>query len=117
MGFAREEGMMKLKILDRVMIVNVVLPVEANLIDAMISRAIRQKTELTPADLEHYEVKQNGTAIVWNKDKDTGTEIDFEKTEIMFLKKQVERLDSTSKIPDQALDICLHIKELKDTST
>jgi hypothetical protein len=102
---------MFLKVIDRLMITNLVLPREANFVEAILSRGIHGKVDFTTADLMRYGITAVGEQIKWNPAGDEGQEIAFDAAEVAFLKKQVDRLDREGKITNQALDICKAIKE------
>jgi hypothetical protein len=102
--------MMKLKVLDRLMLTNVVLPKESNFVEAILSREIHKKVDFTSGDVTRFSITSEGEQIKWDSASDAGVEIEFEAAEIAFLKKQVERLDREGKITNQALDVCLAIK-------
>jgi hypothetical protein len=101
---------MLLKVIDRLMISNEILPREANFVEAVLSRSIREKVDFKVADLERFGIKAMADKIVWDDKKDVGEEVSFGEAELSFLRKQVERLDREGKISNQALDVILKIK-------
>ena len=105
---------MLLKVIDRLMITNLLLPREANFVEAILSRGIHGKVDFTTADLVRYGITAEGAQIKWDPAGDEGEEIAFDTGELAFLRKQVERLDREGKITNQALDVCLAIKEAKE---
>jgi hypothetical protein len=114
---------MKLKVMDRIALLRF-LPEGTTLFEATIRREIRRKIEIPSKDYEKYGIKETDfcplcktpAKLTWDLDNEIPQDIDFEKAQIEFLKKQIERLDKEAKIPDEALDICIQIKELKDAS-
>lgn len=103
---------MKLTIKDRILIPEI-LPEYGNMVDMILVRSIQEKVKITSKDIDDYEIvsKDNGN-ITWNGAKDTGTEIEFEKSEIGILKRSYQKLNDEEKICDRNFDLCLKLKEL-----
>lgn len=103
---------MNLTVKDRILIPEI-LPESGNMVEMIIVRSIQQKVSLTAKDIDYYDIKvgENGNTT-WDGEKDTGTDIEFENSEIGVLKDAYKKLDSEKKITSRNFDLCLKLKEL-----
>ena len=110
-----KQDLMKLNISERLVLPGL-LPEQGSMINMLLVKHIRQKIEFTSAEIGDIdlkgEVREDGsTRFKWDPQKAIDVEFHFEKSEIDFLKEQVERLDAEGNIPSSNLDLCLKIKE------
>jgi hypothetical protein len=103
---------MKLSIKHRIS-TSSLLPQTGGILEQMTSRDILKKVEILAEEAKEVNLRPEGEMIIWDQDKDSGKEVEFSPTEIIFLKDQVEKLDKEKKITPDILDICLLIKEQK----
>lgn len=58
------------------------------------AKAIQQKVELTPEELEQYDVRDRADGFTtFNARKDTGREFDFSEREAALMREALERMD------------------------
>jgi len=103
---------MKLSIKERIVITQL-YPNQGNLISQTLVRDIDKKIRITQEEMKEidFNVREDGNSYVWNNEKAKEKEIEFTKSEIDLLKKEVEKLDKENKITQSMLDLCLKIKE------
>lgn len=89
-----------------------ILPAQGGMLDMILVKSIQDKVTLTAAEITEMDVKQIDNSITWNTDKDTGTEIPFEASEVELLKSQIRKLDEEKGITSRTLELCLKIKDL-----
>lgn len=101
---------MELNIKDRLTF-NFLFPQAGNIITQTLIKEISKKVTLLQDEIEKIELKTvEGNRLQWNEKEIMPKEIVFGKTELEFLKQQVERLDKEKKITQDSLDLCLKIK-------
>lgn len=85
-------------------------PERGGMLEMIIVKSIADKVALTSKEITDFSIVQEGDSIKWNQSKDTGVEIDFEKSEIELLKKQVQEMDDNKNITMRTFDLCMKIK-------
>lgn len=103
---------MNLTVKDRILLPEI-LPESGNMVEMILVKSIQQKVTITAKEIDYYKihVNENGNTT-WNGEKDTGTDIKFENSEIEILKSAYNKLDSEKKITSRNFDLCLKLKEL-----
>lgn len=100
---------MILTIKDRIVMPEL-FPERGGMLEMILVKSIADKVALTSKEITDYSIVQEGDSIKWNQSKDTGIEIEFEKSEIEFLKKQVQEMDDNKNITMRTFDLCMKIK-------
>lgn len=85
-------------------------PERGGMLEMILVKSIADKVALTSKEITDFSIVQEGDSIKWNQSKDTGVEIDFEKSEIELLKKQVQEMDDNKNITMRTFDLCMKIK-------
>lgn len=85
-------------------------PERAGMLEMILVKSIADKVALTSKEITDFSIVQEGDSIKWNQSKDTGVEIEFEKSEIELLKKQVQEMDDNKNITMRTFDLCMKIK-------
>ena len=85
-------------------------PERGGMLEMIIVKSIADKVALTSKEITDFSIVQEGDSIKWNQSKDTGVEIEFEKSEIELLKKQVQEMDDNKNITMRTFDLCMKIK-------
>jgi len=101
---------MELNIKNRLLLTTSLLPREGNIINLTLARDIRQKVELTQAEIKKYGVKPNESGGLKWDEKGWMKKVQFTNAEIELLKTQVNNLDKQQKINSELLDLCLKIR-------
>ncbi len=102
---------MKLTVKDRIIIPEL-LPTQGGMVDMILVKSISDKVAITAKDVTDLDITQDGTTVTWNQSKDSGVEINFERSEIDLLKKQIKDLDDSKKITMRIFDLCMKIREM-----
>lgn len=102
---------MILTIKDRIVIPEL-FPERGGILEMILVKSIADKVALTSKEITDFSIVQEGDSIKWNQSKDTGVEIEFEKSEIELLKKQVQEMDDNKNITMRTFDLCMKIKGL-----
>ena len=100
---------MILTIKDRIVMPEL-FPERGGMLEMILVKSIADKVALTSKEITDFSIVQEGDSIKWNQSKDTGVEIDFEKSEIELLKKQVQEMDDNKNITMRTFDLCMKIK-------
>lgn len=100
---------MKLSIKDRLTIPSF-LPEKGGYIEQIHVRSIRNKIDLTPKEIEEYDVKDDGDYVVWDVEIAQCLEIDFTQGEINVLGMVIDRMDKAKEITQDNLELCEEIK-------
>lgn len=87
-------------------------PERGGILEMILVKSITDKVALTSKEITDFSIVQEGDSIKWNQSKDTGVEIEFEKSEIELLKKQVQEMDDNKNITMRTFDLCMKIKGL-----
>ena len=97
---------MVLTVLDRLMIINFLLPKEGNAVTLRLRTEMVGKIGLSKEEFESFEVVSlpNG-GINWNHLVDQGTEIPLGETELKLIREVVTGLERSSKLPMDCLPI------------
>lgn len=102
----------ELSIHDRLMILGL-LPREGDFVTLKLARDIREKVELSQAEMKKHDVKprsaEDGGGLQWIEPKKK-TKIDFSSAEMELLKAKVSELDKTKKIRSEILSLCEMIR-------
>lgn len=85
-------------------------PERGGMLEMILVKSITDKVTLTSKEITDFSIVQEGDSIKWNQSKDTGVEIEFEKSEIELLKKQVQEMDDNKNITMRTFDLCMKIK-------
>lgn len=85
-------------------------PERGGMLEMILVKSIADKVALTSKEITFFSIVQEGDSIKWNQSKDTGVEIEFEKSEIELLKKQVQEMDDNKNITMRTFDLCMKIK-------
>jgi|GEM_PF-1226631 hypothetical protein len=106
---------MKLSVAERIILPGL-LPEQGSMVKMLLAKHIREKIEFTSGEigslnLKGEEQEDGSTHFKWDPQKAIDVEFCFEKSEIDFLKEQVDRLDTEGNITSSNLDLCLKIKE------
>ena len=103
---------MKLSIRDR-LVFEGLFPKQSNLNDQILARDIRAKVEVTQAEVKKYNIRtrDDGGGTIW--DGEAPKTVEFSGAELLFLKKQIERLDRESAIHPDLVGLCLLIQDGK----
>ncbi len=112
---------MKLKVMDRLMLMQEILPERDDLFFAEVRRDIIKKVAIPKTDYAILGIKESlacptcgaQPGLVWDADTEVPAEREFEKAELAYLKQQVERVDKEKRITDKMFDVCKAIKEEK----
>ena len=100
---------MILTIKDRIVMPEL-FPERGGMLEMILVKSIADKVALTSKEITDFSIVQEGDSIKWNQSKDTGVEIEFEKSEIELLKKQVQEMDDNKNITMRTFDLCMKIK-------
>lgn len=104
---------MKLTITDRLSLV-FLYPRESTLINQLLVKDIRLKTEITKEEITKIDLKSlpNGS-VTWDEKlaKDVVITIDLTQAEVELLRSQIALLDKSKKITYNMKELCLKIKE------
>ena len=89
------------------------LPEQANYVEALVAKDLREKIVLTQDEVKEYEVKSEGAMMKWNSKGNVGKRFEFTQLEIDLLKKGFEKMDKEGKIITEGnfLVLCTKIKE------
>lgn len=106
---------MKLSVTERIILPEL-LPNQGSMVTMLLAKHIREKIEFTSSEIGDFnlrgEEKEDGSyRFKWNPEKEIDVEFHFEKSEIDFLKAQIDRLDKEGNITSNNIDLCLKIKE------
>ena len=102
---------MKLSITERLIIPDL-LPESGGMIDMLLAKSIREKTELTASEISAWNVRQESDKILWDGVKACDKEIQFESSELTLLKNQIDKLDKEQKITNRIIDLCVKIRNV-----
>lgn len=104
---------MKLNVKNRLLIMNVLCPKEADILTQMIVKSICEKTKLSDKEIAEVSLKQNpnGQGLIWNDKAAKTKAITFSNEELRVLKDAVNRLDSGKKVTSDLLTLCLMIRD------
>lgn len=88
------------------------LPQRASFEKAIISNDLSKKIEFTQEEVDEYEMKTEGSAIIWNKKGADAKEYEFTYLEVEMLKDGVEKMSKDEKIEatDPFLELCKKIR-------
>jgi len=104
---------MNLNIKNRLILVSQFLPKEGNLLTMTVVKDIKDKVELSQAEMAEYGLKivKDG-GLSWNeKGNSSSKEIIFTTAELSILKEKVDELDKNAKLTLDVLPLCDLIKE------
>ena len=109
----KENVRLKLDVKNRLMLVSQFLPKEGNLLTMTVVKDIKDKVELSQAEMAEYGLKivKDG-GLSWNeKGNSSSKEIIFTTAELSILKEKVDELDRNAKLTLDVLPLCDLIKE------
>lgn len=112
---------MRLSVKDRLSF-EVLFPREGDITTQMMVRDIRGRISLTDAEKKRIGLKPANLpgmppgrgSLQWNADKEKDLDPQFSGAELVFLKKQVEDLNTGKKITGDILDLCLKIRDARE---
>jgi len=98
----------KLKILDRLLILNM-LPTESNVVTMRVIRNIQDNIGFKDEEIKKYNIKtkasdSGGSSVKWDDDS-YEVDVDIGDTGISIIKEALETLDKGNKITDGHLDL------------
>ena len=104
---------LKLNVRDR-LLVNALFPEKGNLADQLTAKDIAEKVALETGEREkiNFRANETGDGVVWNALGDKGVNFSFSRTEMKFLKAQVQRLDKASDIGQEIVGMCSKINDI-----
>lgn len=85
-------------------------PEKGGMLEMILVKSISDKVALTSKEITDLSIVQEGNSVKWDQSKDIGAEIEFEKSEIELLKKQVQEMDDNKNISMRTFDLCMKIK-------
>lgn len=101
---------MKLSIKDRIIIPGL-YPLQSNIIDQVLIKDIRIKTDLSQAEFKEINIKAADGKYTWDNKKGKDKEVTFTEAELNLLRTQIDKMDKEKKITQEILSLCLRIKE------
>lgn len=109
---------MKLKVQDRLMLLNQVLPAEGSFIELRLIKGIQKKIdfeakEIGSINLSSIPVGNGRLEFNWDREKAKALDVKFEAAELDLLKGRIKILDGEKKIPISALELFEAINEEK----
>lgn len=107
---------LKLDLKERISLA-MLLPDSGSYLSVLIAEEIKEKVQPTMEEIEQLEIKQEGTALTWNAEKDLKNvrEFNFTKPEIELLKKRVKEIDDAQQVSAENFKIIHKIMQLNDS--
>jgi len=107
----------KLSVLDRA-VFNELLPKNGKIVEMLMAKNLTSLVEFTAKEIEAFGIKdaQNG-GINWDKTKIKDVSFNFENSEIEFLKKGADLLDSGGQVTAYTLELVLKVQNAKPIQT
>lgn len=104
---------LKLDLKERISLA-MLLPDSGSYLSVLIAEEIKEKVQPTMEEIEQLEIKQEGTALTWNAEKDAKNvrEFNFTKPEIELLKKRVKEIDEAQQVSAENFKIIHKIMQL-----
>lgn len=101
---------LKLNVKDR-LLVSALFPEKGNLADQLTAQDIGEKVGLKTKEREeiNFRAAPDGNGVLWNAEGDKAKNFNFSKTEMKFLKAQVQRLDEAKDIGMDMVTLCAMI--------
>lgn len=105
---------MKLTIAER-LIFYTLYPQKSTYFNQLLVQEIKGKVDITVQEIEEFNIQEmisEGRVVGYNydKEKDEGLEIDFARTEIEFLRNQVNKLDENKEVTYSMISLIEKIK-------
>ena len=96
---------MKLTVMERLMCLGI-LPEAGNFVTMRMRQELILKLGLTTEEITEYDVKQlEGGSVQWRQDLPQEKEIDVKPTEIVEIKKNLEKMDKDEKLTPQHISL------------
>lgn len=91
-------------------------PETSSIIIQTLARDVNEKVQLSQKEISDIGLKPSpdGRSLTWKKE--ATKDISFTDAEMTYLKEQVTRLDTTGKVTQNILSLCIKIKEGDSTS-
>ena len=96
---------MELKTLERVLLLNILGPVEGDVTLLRLARSLRSKIGFTDAELETLEFKQEGPRLTWKPENDAGAQIELTPKEQKVIATQLKNASAAGKLTMQHLTL------------
>lgn len=96
----------QLNVLERLRIVNDILPPQGNIITLRMVRSLVDRLGLSAGEIAAFEVIQDEKGrVTWNERGNVLQEFEFATAEIELIKNQLKALDTASKLTDDMITI------------
>lgn len=92
----------KLNVATRLMLL-MNLPEQGSVVDMISKRNVRKKIDFSSEEVEKLSIKNDDGRLTWNNETKP-INVDFTESEVVFLKKIIDKLDQEGYITDSILD-------------
>jgi hypothetical protein len=101
---------MKLSVVERIMLGDMMSKFQGNFSTIKIVRVAREALSFTEDELKKLDLKQEGTRVTWNNVAEKShnldnVEIDLSETTVDLIKRELVRLNDSSKLTDRFFSI------------
>lgn len=79
------------------------LPEQGSVVDMISKRNVRKKIDFSSEEVEKLSIKNDDGRLTWNNETEPRN-VDFTESEVVFLKKIIDKLDQEGYITDSILD-------------
>lgn len=77
------------------------LPKKSEYVLLKLHRQLKERLGLQTDEVDKFQVKFQGENMSWDKTLDTGTDFDFNETEMDIIKKELRALDEKRQLEDK----------------
>ena len=92
----------KLNVATRLMLL-MNLPEQGSVVDMISKRNVRKKIDFSSEEVEKLSIKNDDGRLTWNNETEP-INVNFTESEVVFLKKIIDKLDQEGYITDSILD-------------
>jgi hypothetical protein len=92
------------------------LPKKGNIITQTLVKDLRNRISLTQEEMKLVGLTPTSQGLQW-KDKEFTKEVDISEVELTMMRNEIDSLDKTGEINQDILDLCVKMRELKETPT
>ena len=85
---------MELSVLERLLLINKVLPKHGRYVELILTREIARLVDFTEEDVKKFEMSDSGEGVTWNVEKDVPVKFEFTESQEDLVRKRLSQMDS-----------------------
>lgn len=105
---------MQLNILDRLTLLNILAPVEGNVVTLRVVRDLQRELSFTDDEVRDFQIVQEGSQVRWTAESTDAREFEFNDTARKLIRDALQKISDEGKLTLQSLDLAEKFLEGED---